>query len=75
MVNKDWRQREGATTTLTVAGNVLVSGTHGEDYTVTTFTPENNSGNSLITDFVTGEPLRSIKTGNYGSFPPKASSS
>jgi len=26
-INKDWRQREGATTTLTVAGNVLVSGT------------------------------------------------
>ncbi len=25
--NKDWKQREGATTTLTVAGNVLVSGT------------------------------------------------
>lgn len=25
--NKDWTQREGATTTLTVAGNVLVSGT------------------------------------------------
>lgn len=24
--NKDWRQREGATTTLTVAGNVLISG-------------------------------------------------
>lgn len=25
--NKDWKQREGSTTTLTVAGNVLVSGT------------------------------------------------
>ena len=25
--NKDWRQREGSTTTLTVAGNVLISGT------------------------------------------------
>ena len=26
-INKDWRQREGSTTTLTVAGDVLVSGT------------------------------------------------
>jgi FOG: WD40-like repeat len=25
--NKDWKQREGATTTLTIAGNVLISGT------------------------------------------------
>lgn len=26
-INKDWKQREGSTTTLTVAGNVLISGT------------------------------------------------
>ena len=26
-INKDWKQREGSTTTLTIAGDVLVSGT------------------------------------------------
>jgi outer membrane protein assembly factor BamB len=72
--NKDWKQREGSTTTLTIAGDVLVSGTNGEVYTAMISTQESNSGNYLTTDLATGEPLLSIKTGNYGLSLPRASS-
>ena len=71
--NTDWKQREGSTTTLTIAGDVLISGTQwGEDYMATTSALANNSGNSPTTDSATEVLLRSTKTENYGSSPPKA---
>ena len=63
--NTDWKQREGSTTTLTIAGDVLISVPNGEDCMATTSALANNSGSSPTTDSQPRWLLRSNKDGNY----------
>ena len=56
-----WKQREGSTTTLTIAGDVLISGTQWGGLYGTTSALANNSGSSPTTDSATEVPLRSTR--------------